>query len=497
MRTLSVIVPMYNESDVLPLFVDRLRPVLDKLGTTYEVVAVDDGSTDDTATQLQRIRRTWPELRLVRLRANAGHQAALSAGLAASDGQWTVSLDADLQDPPEVIPDMLAAAEKHDADVVYAVRNDRSTDSTFKRTTAGLFYRLMGSLSTQAGPNNAGDFRLMSRVTVDAVLGLPEHNRVLRLVVPELGFPSTTVEYRREERAAGDSKYPLAKMLRLSLDAITGASIAPLRLATWLGLVGFVASLGLVAYALIAWGSGQVVSGWTSTLAAVAGVGAVQLLCLGIVGEYLGRLYTQNQQRPTYYVAYDSGAVASESRPVDVRTPADVRGSRARQEVLEVSRRGTTAEFERDKDVTWEKTGRVTGSYEPASSADLPATIDITTTSRRRTSYPRATEDSPTSSGTTPGSYDGPVSDYATSATKERRAEILDIVGAERRQRRTLPPVDVTTTDGASADSPSRVVIPEVSHSSAASGENRDSGQATSPKTSSADSSHKSPYFFA
>lgn len=497
MRTLSVIVPMYNESDVLPLFVDRLRPVLDQLGATYEVVAVDDGSTDDTATQLQRIRRTWPELRLVRLRANAGHQAALSAGLAAADGLWTVSLDADLQDPPEVIPDMLAAAEKHDADVVYAVRNDRSTDTTFKRTTAGLFYRLMESLSTHAGPSNAGDFRLMSRVTVDAVLGLPEHNRVLRLVVPELGFPSTTVNYRREERAAGDSKYPLAKMLRLSLDAITGASIAPLRLATWLGLIGFVASLGLVAYALIAWGSGQVVSGWTSTLAAVAGVGAVQLLCLGIVGEYLGRLYTQNQQRPTYYVAYDSGAIASDTGTIDVRSTSGVRTSPQEHVTDEISRRGRSESAHKTE----------SASSTPASSVDLPGTIDITTSSRRASSI-RSTDVTKLESGASATSPDFGTADRATSAARERRAEILDIVGAERRQRRTLPPIDVATSERPAA-SPADVVIPEVSHHVASAGAAHDTstGTASTPTfastskpdspAESADGSGKPPYFFA
>lgn len=304
--TLSVVVPMYNEADVLPLFVERLRPVLDGLGEDYELVAVDDGSKDDTPVLLQAARRAWPELRVLRLRANSGHQAAISAGLAAARGDWVVTLDADLQDPPEIIPEMLGAARDEGADVVYGVRTDRSTDSVFKRRTAHAFYATMRMMGATGAPDNAGDYRLMSRATVDAVNALPEDHRVLRLVVPALGFPSTTVGYRREERAAGTSKYPLAKMIRLSLDSITGFSSAPLRLATWFGLVGFLVAVALLAYALVARALGHTVAGWTSTVVIVAAFGALQLLCLGIMGEYVGRIYAALQRRPTYYVAYDS-----------------------------------------------------------------------------------------------------------------------------------------------------------------------------------------------
>ncbi len=303
---LSVVVPMYDEADVLPLLVHRLREVLDGLGGAYEVLAVDDGSTDATPVTLQRFRASWPQLRVVRLRANAGHQAAISAGLALARGAYVATLDADLQDPPELLGEMVAAARLGGADVVYALRTDRSTDSAWKRGTARAFYRLIRGISDTDAPVDAGDYRLMSRATVDAVNALPEHHRVLRFVVPALGFPSASVSYRRDVRAAGQSKYPLARMVRLSIDSITGFSLAPLRLATWFGLGGGVAALGLLVYAVAAQLLGRTVAGWTSTVVAVAAVGAVQLLCVGLLGEYVGRMYVMMQGRPSYFVAYDS-----------------------------------------------------------------------------------------------------------------------------------------------------------------------------------------------
>ncbi len=315
---------MYDEADVLPLFVQRLRPVLDGLGEPYEVLAVDDGSADQTPVLLQRFHREWPALRIIRLRANAGHQAAISAGLAAARGEWVVTLDADLQDPPEVIADMLQAAKSQGVDVVYGVRTDRRSDSVFKRASAKVFYAGMRRAGASDVPDNAGDYRLMSRATVDAVNGLPEAHRVLRLVVPSLGFPAASVGYRREERAAGRSKYPLAKMVRLSVDSLTGFSLAPLRLATWFGMVGFLAAVSLLVYALVAKALGHTTPGWTSTVVVVAGAAAMQLLCLGIMGEYVGRIYSTLQRRPTYYVAYDSLTSDAQSRPGSV-SPAGAR----------------------------------------------------------------------------------------------------------------------------------------------------------------------------
>ena len=304
--TLSIVIPMFNEEAVLPLLVERLRPLADGLGTAYEVVAVDDGSSDGTPVILTRLRREWPQLRVVRLRANAGHQAAISAGLARARGDYVVTIDADLQDPPEVIAEMLRIATQDGVDVVYGVREDRSTDTAFKRGTARLFYKAIRRLGAVDAPVDAGDFRLMSRATVDAINSLPEHNRVLRFVVPALGFPSGSVGYSREVRAAGTSKYPLAKMIRLSLDSVTGFSLAPLRFATWLGLLGGVAAVCALLYAVIALALGRALPGWTSTVVIVSAVGAVQLLALGILGEYVGRIYGVLQARPTYFIAHDS-----------------------------------------------------------------------------------------------------------------------------------------------------------------------------------------------
>ncbi|MDQ6897405.1 MAG: glycosyltransferase family 2 protein [Actinomycetota bacterium] len=321
---LSVVIPMYNEEDVLPLLVDRLQPVLEGMGVAYEVVAVDDGSKDLTPALLQRIHRGWEQLRVIRLRANAGHQAAISAGLAGARGDFVVTIDADLQDPPEVIAQMLTKARDEGVDVVYGVRSDRSSDSWFKRTTARTFYTTIRTISGTEAISDAGDFRLMSRATVDAINDLPEHNRVLRFIVPTLGFPSDVVAYRRDERAAGSSKYPLVKMLKLSLDAVTGFSMAPLRLATFLGLGGGVLAVLLAVYAIIAGMSGHAVAGWTSTVLIVSSVGAVQLLCLGLLGEYIGRMYTQMQGRPTYFVAYDSlTAVRGKHGPTDTPLPPE------------------------------------------------------------------------------------------------------------------------------------------------------------------------------
>lgn len=317
---LTVVVPMYDEQEVLPLFVERLRPLAESWGVPYEVLCVDDGSTDATPVLLQRLRREWPQLRVVRLRANSGHQAAISAGLSLARGDYVVTIDADLQDPPETIGEMLRVARTESVDVVYGVREDRSSDTAFKRLTARAFYRSIRALSDVDAHVDAGDFRLMSRATVEAVNALPEGNRVLRLVVPALGFPSASVGYRRAPRAAGESKYPLTKMIRLSVDAVTGFSIAPLRFATWLGLLGGLAALVVLVYALVAMLLGNTLPGWTSTVVIVSAVGAVQLLALGILGEYVGRTYSALQARPAYFVAHDSleqdAARGDEERPL-------------------------------------------------------------------------------------------------------------------------------------------------------------------------------------
>jgi dolichol-phosphate mannosyltransferase len=303
---LSVVIPMYNEEAVLPLLVDRLRPVLDATEVSYEVVAVDDGSRDATPAILVGLRRVWPQLRVIRLRRNSGHQAALTAGLHRAFGEYVVSIDADLQDPPEVIPRMLDLARRDSLDIVYGVRNDRSTDTFFKRSTAGLYYRLMRKVVGDKIPHNAGDFRLLSRATVEALRDLPETTPVYRLLVPWIGFPSGEVTYVREERAAGSTKYPLSKMLRLAFDSIASFSAAPLRIATWLGGLGFLACALLMIVAVVTKLVGFVVPGWASIFVVTLFLGAVQLLCLGLLGEYVGRIYAAIQGRPAYFIGSDS-----------------------------------------------------------------------------------------------------------------------------------------------------------------------------------------------
>ncbi|GIF20280.1 dolichol-phosphate mannosyltransferase [Actinoplanes tereljensis] len=301
---LSVVVPVFNEEDVLPLFAERLRPVLDGLGVSYEVLTVDDGSTDATAAVLEVMRRRWPQLRVVRLQRNSGHQNALTAGLHRARGEYVVSIDVDLQDPPEAIAEMLRVAETGGLDVVYGIRSDRSTDSPFKRWSAGLYYRLVRRVVGRRVPADAGDFRLLSRTAVEALAGLPEHRPVYRLLVPWLGLPSGEVTYARERRAAGHSKYPLGKMIRLAVDSLTSFTAAPLRIATWLGCTGL-ALAGLLALT------------GPSILVAVVFLGALQLLCLGLLGEYVARIFTAMQGRPAYVVVSDT---ATEGARVAVPT---------------------------------------------------------------------------------------------------------------------------------------------------------------------------------
>ena len=234
------------------------------------MLAVDDGSRDETPERLSALRSGWPQLRVVRLRRNAGHQAALTAGLDRARGAWVASIDADLQDPPELIPVMLAAARRERADVVHGVRDDRSSDARFKRWTAGLYYAAVRREAGEDVPAHAGDFRLVSRQVVEELRALPERHRVYRLLIPWLGHPSTVVSYRRDERAAGRSKYPLNRMVRLGVDSLTSFSARPLRVATWCGVLGSLICLTAMLVAVAAHLSGATVPGWASTFVAVA-----------------------------------------------------------------------------------------------------------------------------------------------------------------------------------------------------------------------------------
>jgi polyisoprenyl-phosphate glycosyltransferase len=316
---LSVVVPMYDEEEVLPMFFERMHPLLDGLGISYELLVVDDGSRDKTAPLLLEAAKDWPQLRVLRLLRNSGHQAAQSAGFRRARGEFVVTIDADLQDPPEVIAEFLTAAREQDVDVVYGVRSDRSSDTWLKRTTARMYYRLMCRLVGKEIPFDAGDFRLVSRRVVDAVNALPDDGRVFRLVIPWLGFPSAEVRFVRAERAAGETKYSVSKMLRLAFDGVTAFSAAPLRLATWLGLLGGALSGLFVVGALVVKLTGRSVPGWTSTVLAVSLIGAIQLLCLGLLGEYVARLFQSSQRRPQFLVGYDSLEDQGHQEPVHRR----------------------------------------------------------------------------------------------------------------------------------------------------------------------------------
>ncbi len=340
--TLSVIVPMYNEAEVIPLFVERLRPVMEELGEAYEVLAVDDGSGDATGELLLDLCPSWPELRVIRLRRNSGHQAALTTGLRRARGDYVVSIDADLQDPPEKILEMLALARGQRLDIVYGVRVDRTSDTFMKRCTADVYYRLMRRLVGRQVPQNAGDFRLLSREAVETLKSLPEREPVYRLLVPWTGFPSGEVTHVREERAAGRTKYPLSKMVRFAADGITNFSAAPLRLATWLGLASFVVCLSLLISSIITHLVGFTVPGWTSLFTVVLFLGGVQLVCLGLLGEYVSHIYSSVQGRPTSLVGYDSlEAEAAQTRAEAARTPTE----RPPEPTLTVpwARKGSTA----------------------------------------------------------------------------------------------------------------------------------------------------------
>ncbi len=297
---LSVVIPLHDEQEVLPLLVPRLRTVL--ADRAHEVLFVDDGSTDATAQVLQELIADWPQAQLIGLARNSGHQAALTAGLDRAAGEWVVTMDGDLQDPPELIPELLAAAEHEHAQVVYAARGDRSTDTGFKRLTAGVYYRLVDKLAGVQVVPHAGDFRLLHADVVAALRALPERRRVYRLLIPLLGFPSAVVVHRRDPRAAGRTSYTVRRMALLASDSVVSFSSTPLRFATGFGMLSALVAALLGVWVLIVKGTGNAVPGWASMTLGILFLGAVQLLCLGVLGEYVGRIYDEVKARPLYRV---------------------------------------------------------------------------------------------------------------------------------------------------------------------------------------------------
>jgi len=299
----SVIVPCFNEEALIVESHRRLKAVLDDIASDHEIIFIDDGSRDGTLDLLRKIQASDPAVRVIALSRNFGHQLAVTAGLDCADGNAVVIIDADLQDPPEVIAEMLASWREGN-DVVYGLRTGRDGESFFKLFTAKYFYRFLQAISDVPIPKDTGDFRLMDRRVVEAVKAMPERDRFLRGMVAWTGFQQVALPYHRAPRAAGSTKYSLFRMLRFATDGILSFSAAPLRLAIWLGL----ATVGLAVMGIFyavgmrlfteTW-----VTGWTLGFVAMLFIGGVQLVVLGIIGEYVGRIYGEAKGRPLYLIA--------------------------------------------------------------------------------------------------------------------------------------------------------------------------------------------------
>ena len=299
----SIIAPIFNESGNIQELYRRIREVLDSTGESWEIILIDDGSTDDSADLIRRYAAQDARVKPVIFARNFGHQIAVTAGLDYSQGDAVVIIDSDLQDPPEVILDLISKW-KEGYQVVYAVRAEREGESWFKLFTASLFYRLISSITEVKIPLDAGDFRLLDRKVVNVLNQMRERHRFLRGLSTWVGFRQTGVPYRRVARQVGETKYPFRKMFRLAINAVTSFSYFPLQLATYIGFVA--AGLSIlsipVVIAIRLWGTATPLLGQATTLIAVLFLGGAQLISLGILGEYIGRLYDEAKGRPLYIV---------------------------------------------------------------------------------------------------------------------------------------------------------------------------------------------------
>ena len=302
---LSIIIPCYNEEEVLPLTLERLKALSSEWTlrddcAEIEFVLVDDGSQDRTSELLTEASKADKRLKVVRFSRNFGHQAALLSGYEFAKGDVIVSLDADLQDPPELIGSMLDKI-KEGHDVVYAARKSRELDSLFKRKTADVFYWIMKKFGADIVPNHA-DFRMVTRRALNAFLKFHENNLFIRATFPIVGFPSCVVYYDRPERLAGETKYPFRKMLEFAIDGLTSFSVVPLRICSMVGLLVSLLALLMLFWSIVVKIFGGAIPGWTSTVAPLYLLGGVQLLFLGIIGEYIGKIYIEVKHRPRYIV---------------------------------------------------------------------------------------------------------------------------------------------------------------------------------------------------
>lgn len=300
-QQLSVVIPCCNEAGVLPELHRRVSAVCREAVRDYELVLVNDGSADETWPVLVSLSANDPHVVCVNLSRNHGQQLALTAGLALCRGERILILDADLQDPPELLPAMMAAID-NGADVAYGQRERRDGETAFKRISAYLFYRMMNLVADQHIPEDAGDFRLITRRVLRVFCSMPERHRFIRGMIAWAGFKQVGIPYRRAPRAAGETKYTLRRMAGVALDAITSFSVRPLRLALYVGLCLSLASVGMVAVSIWAYLAHDTVRGWTSLVSIILLFFAAQFLFLGLIGEYLGRLYLESKQRPLFIV---------------------------------------------------------------------------------------------------------------------------------------------------------------------------------------------------
>lgn len=299
---LTFLLPCYNEGKVLAETYRRVKAVAVGLHRSYEIVLVNDGSSDDTLPQMLQLAQRDPTLVIVNLSRNHGHQLALSAGLQYCAGERVLIMDADLQDPPELLPQMLALMEQG-ADVVYAQRRSRPGDELLKRMACAVFYRILSRLSESPIQLDTGDFRLISRRVLELLLQMPERHRFLRGMVSWVGFKQVPVLYDRDKRFAGVTKYPFRRLVRLALDGVVASSTRPLALASYAGMLFTVTGFALIVYALYSWVKvGQTPQGWTSLMIVITVLGSVQLFVLGIIGQYLGRMHEQTRGRPLFIV---------------------------------------------------------------------------------------------------------------------------------------------------------------------------------------------------
>jgi len=300
---ISVVAPVYNEEALIHEFHERVSATMDSLGEPWELILVDDGSRDETSALLDAIQREDPDhVVVVHLARNFGHQLAITAGMDYARGEAVVTIDSDLQDPPEVIVDLVKKWQEGN-EVVYAVRAEREGETWFKLFTAGLFYRLIQRLTSVTIPMEAGDFRLLDRKVLAYLRSMREHSRFVRAMTSWVGFRQTGVPYRRQARKAGETKYTVRKMVRLAIDAITGYSTLPLKLALWSGFAA--AALGAVMaviLTIIRFGGTAPLAGQGFTASLVLFIGGVQMVMVGILGEYIGRIYDEVRQRPLYTV---------------------------------------------------------------------------------------------------------------------------------------------------------------------------------------------------